>query len=427
MTRAFAYLLAAVAGVAAGATLAFSLAGEPNPAVVTVPAVAQSPLPEPPAATAPTLAATTAVTAAPATPPTTAPPPASTTAPLVATADVLLVWTPGRLPAGLAEAVAGLDGVTAVTVVRGDQLGLIAWSDAAGAVVGTPPAGYEIPVEAGAFDPATYRNFVAPEIAAALGGLGDGDALLGATSARLRGIGAGGSLELADGSRLTVQGVVDDVAIGGVEVALRAGTSPAVTLERYLLASYDGDRAALESAISDLLPAGTAARLRGPGETPVFRHGDAVLPQAMIKERFGEWAYRATSSGFEQDPAWVAEHIVDAEVPILGTVRCHARLVPALRGALAELEQRNLAFLVDPAGFRGCWNPRFIAGRRDPSRHAWGAAVDLNFGTSPTGLESAQDPRLLEVMERWGFTSGHDWLIPDPGHFEYLRPATGGG
>jgi hypothetical protein len=29
------------------------------------------------------------------------------------------------------------------------------------------------------------------------------------------------------------------------------------------------------------------------------------------------------------------------------------------------------------------------------------------------------------VMERWGFVSGGDWLIPDPGHFEYLRPPRG--
>ncbi len=421
MRRGFAYLLAAVAGVAAGAALAFAFTEEPSPAVVTIPAVAGAPLPEvPPAATTATTAPRSpATTSAPATS-------TSTTVPLVASDDVLLVWTPGRLPSGFAATVAELPDVTGVSVVRGDQLGLVAWHDGDGVEVGRAPAGFEIPVEAGAFDPATYRAFVAPEVAAALAGLGDGEALLGATSARLRGIGAGGILELEDGTRLTVRGVVDDVAIGGVEVVLRTGASPPLELERYLLARYDGDRAALEAAITALLPPGTAARLRGPGETPVFRHGDAVLPQAQIKERFGEWSYRQTGSGFEQDPSWVAANIVDAEVPILGTVRCHRLLVPALLGAMAELEQRNLAFLVDPAGFRGCWNARFIAGRRDPSRHAWGAAVDLNFATSSTGLESAQDARLLDVMERWGFTSGHDWLIPDPGHFEYLRPAAGG-
>lgn len=93
---------------------------------------------------------------------------------------------------------------------------------------------------------------------------------------------------------------------------------------------------------------------------------------------------------------------------------------------MAELEERNLASLVDPDGFRGCFNPRYIGGTRGISRHAWGAAVDINLGSNPEGLESVQDPRLIEVMERWGFTSGHEWLIPDPGHFEYVQPPSAG-
>jgi hypothetical protein len=26
------------------------------------------------------------------------------------------------------------------------------------------------------------------------------------------------------------------------------------------------------------------------------------------------------------------------------------------------------------------------------------------------------------VFARWGFTEGSHWLVPDPGHFEYLSP-----
>ncbi len=71
----------------------------------------------------------------------------------------------------------------------------------------------------------------------------------------------------------------------------------------------------------------------------------------------------------------------------------------------------------------GCWNPRLIRADDGISRHAWGAALDLNVNANPTGLASAQDPRLVEVMQRWGFTSGAHWLVPDPSHFEYLQPA----
>ncbi len=420
-------VLAGIAGLATGGGLALTIPDDPEPAVATLPAAAVDAVPAPASASPATAApVTTAATTSTAAPPTTASPTTTTTAPAPPVSDeALLVWTPGRLPAGFADAVAGLAGVEAVTVVRAEQVGLVAWTGADGLEAGAAPAGFEYPVEAGAFDPASYGEFVAPDVAAALAGLGPGEVLLGETAARLRGIGAGGGLELAGGTRLAVRGVVPDVAIGGVEIAVAPGTLAEVDEERYLLASYRGERAELEAAIVELLPAGVAARVRFPGETPVLRHGDAVLPQVAIKEAFGEFAIRPSGGGFEVDPAWVDEHVVAAEVPLLGRVVCHRDLLPALRGAMEEVERRNLAFLVDPEGFRGCFNPRFIAGRRDPSRHAWGVAVDLNFGANPTGRESAQDPRLVAVMERWGFTSGHDWLIPDPGHFEYLRPPAG--
>jgi hypothetical protein len=35
-----------------------------------------------------------------------------------------------------------------------------------------------------------------------------------------------------------------------------------------------------------------------------------------------------------------------------------------------------------------------------------------------------QDPRLLEVFARWGFTDGSGWLVTDAGHFEYVAPPT---
>jgi hypothetical protein len=96
--------------------------------------------------------------------------------------------------------------------------------------------------------------------------------------------------------------------------------------------------------------------------------------------------------------------------------------VTALRGALGELVERNLASLVDPTAFQGCWVPRLIGPGLGVSRHAWGIAFDLNVGANVRGQGSAQDPRLVEVLEHWGFGWGGQWLLPDPPHFEYLRP-----
>jgi hypothetical protein len=159
-------------------------------------------------------------------------------------------------------------------------------------------------------------------------------------------------------------------------------------------------------------------RVRGPGETPFFRAGDAVLPQAMVKERFGEFSWRPGAGGtFVQDQGWAAARLATARVPILGRVRCNRVLLPALAGAMEELRRRNLGRLVDPEAYAGCWNPRLTRSGSGISRHAWGAALDLNVG-SP----SARDLRLVEVMERWGFTWGGRWLVPDPIHFEWLGP-----
>ena len=341
--------------------------------------------------------------------------------------QVLLVWTPGSLPLGFADQVAALPGVTAVTTVRSDLAHLTGTVSAAGDTVDQPPNGFVIPLEVMAFDPTTYPAFLLKQESVAFTKLPPGQIILGKTSAQIRRLGPGGVLMFEDGSRFVVAAVVDDVLIGAAEAALPLGEAAdllAVEAERYLLIRYSGIRKGLESSIRADLPEGVAVRIRAPGETPVLRHGDAVLPQVLIKKQFGEFAYRPGQNlTFAIEPGWVETNLVTSNVPLLGQVTCHRNLLPALAGAMEELEERNLAFLVDPSGFRGCFNPRYIANRRGISRHAWGAAIDINIGSNPEGLESIQDPRLIEIMERWGLTSGHEWLIPDPGHFEYVQPA----
>ena len=404
--------LAVVAGLAAGSVGTIAVQGGPDgetPATVT------------------TMARTTTTTAPPAIATDPSPPPVASTEPGPPADVVLLVWTSGGLPAGFPEAVAALPGVTGTTLVRADVAGLTASYDATGLPVDRVEPGYVIPVEVMAFDPATYPFFLPKEAVALFTSLRPGEALLGETSARLRAIGRGGSLEFADGTVLTVAGIVDDVLIGAAEAAvIQGGESGGGVTDRYLLVRHSGERKQVESLIRGALPAGLEVRIRAPGETPVLRHGDAVLPQVAIKDRFGEFAYRADGDGraFTQDEEWVIAHIVTADLPIVGTVHCHRSVMPFLEGALRELADRSLAFLVDRSGFRGCHSARFIGGGRGISRHAWGVAVDLNFGANPEGTSAAQDPRLIEVMERWGFTSGHDWLVPDPGHFEFVRDPT---
>ena len=76
---------------------------------------------------------------------------------------------------------------------------------------------------------------------------------------------------------------------------------------------------------------------------------------------------------------------------------------------------------IDPDAFFGCWNPRRIANTTRLSRHAFGAAADINFGNSlDGGPGSPVNDELLRRMAMAGITSGHDWSLPDPGHFEWF-------
>ena len=119
-------------------------------------------------------------------------------------------------------------------------------------------------------------------------------------------------------------------------------------------------------------------------------------------------------------PAFRGRRIVTRQVPVLGAVTCHRKMVPALRTAMRELSRRRLARLVDPGDYAGCYAPRRIRPGGALSLHAWGLAVDLNARANPFGGRSRQDRRLVRVMERHGFTWGGGFpTTPDPMHFEF--------
>lgn len=338
-----------------------------------------------------------------------------------AAAQVLLVWTPGRLAPALIDGLGSLSGAETVTVAYTDLAALSETRTGKGTAAVEPGGGMVIPVEITAVD-RSFSELVPAEWQATLEGLEASAALLTETSAGIRGVGVGGTLRI-NGEELRVVGVLPDIVLGGAEVVvnLEAGARLGITTPRYALAGFTGDRAEFEAEVREMVGADTPVRVRAPGETPFLRNGDAVLPQAYIKRAFGEFAIDWDGgSEFQIDPLFVSENIVTSSVPLLGEVTCHAGIVPSLEGAMRELEQANLGFLVKT--FHGCFNPRFIGGTRSLSRHAWGVAVDINYTDNVTGQTTTQDARLVEVMGRFGFTWGGNWLIPDAAHFEWVAP-----
>jgi hypothetical protein len=261
-----------------------------------------------------------------------------------------------------------------------------------------------------------------------------GQALIGSTEADLRRIGVGGILRFGT-HRITVIGVVPDTEIGGHEllVSRSEATSLGAGGERYMLVDpVTGTRwRDVAERVEGLVPVGARIRIRGPGRAGYLRQADAVLPPVMLKAALGEFAADPDllpGGWFRIDPAWQATHIATRRVPILGPVTCNLALFPMLRGALAELVRRGLAALVSRDDFGGCFAPRMIRGTTQSiAAHAWGAAVDLNVSQNPLGSPPDQDPRLVRTFERWGFTWGGRWLIPDGMHFQFecFPPGTG--
>jgi hypothetical protein len=344
------------------------------------------------------------------------------TAPIDAPA-VLLVWTSGGLPPGFADEVRAIDGVKALTLVRGDETRLTASADVDGQPVDRTEPGWHIPLDTLAIDPASFSSFLSGDAAGAVLALQPGQALLTETSARLRRLDDGATIQLAD-AQVTVVGIIDDLSGAGSELIVTADDADrlGVTTDRYLLVAHTGDRESLQRAIADRLH-GRAVRFRSPAETTWLRHGDAVEPAAVLKTAFGEFAIRDRAGrDVEIDPAWVAREIVTESVPILGAVTCNRKIIEPLRAAMTEIEQANLAHLIDAADFAGCFSARRTEGGQPLSHHAWGAALDLNVDGNPRGSFSTQDPRLVEAMTRHGFTWGGTWLVPDPAHYEAPVP-----
>ncbi|MGZ4693967.1 MAG: M15 family metallopeptidase [Acidimicrobiales bacterium] len=357
--------------------------------------------------------------------PTTSDPPLGQVVDGPAAPPELLVWSTNGLSPSLGPALRAMPDVAASTIVRGDDLRLTASWSPNGAVVDQTAPGWYLPLDAFAVDPTSYASVVTGGAAVAAALQAPGSAVLGQTSAGLRHAEVGSVLQIAGRDQLTVTAIVPDADVAAAElvVSYATGTATGVTTERAALVRYTGDRVQLERAVTASIPKGTHTRFRSAGETTYLRHGDAVLPQALVKQRFGEFAvHPADGAALDIDPAWVAANIVVADLPVLGRTLCNRQIVPMVSGALQELADAGLTGLVDPTQFGGCFNPRLIGPGLGLSRHTWGIALDVNVATNPLGGSGRQDPRLVEIMRRWGLAWGGDWLRPDPMHFEYLTP-----
>ena len=340
-----------------------------------------------------------------------------------------LAWMPGGFPQSVRAAVSAVPGLSATVVVAGDTLWMTASRDAAGTDVDRPIPPYRIPIDAFAVDPAAYTTFIpAAYRDVVTRALADGRAVLGTTSAAVRRLGVGGQLRFG-GMGITVGAVVPDAVVGWSEllVSRAEGARLGVVDDRYLLArpATTLSDAAFLGLLQPLLPHGVPVRVAAPGEVRYVRVASGSTPPVVLKQVLGEFAAYPDAADPIQlhiDPAWIDAHLATRIVPVLGRETCNRAFFPALEGAMRQLQREGLAHLVTSNA--GCYNPELLASlpTAPPAFHAYGAAIDINAPENPFGATPTQDPRLVAVMQHWGFNWGGTFLVPDGMHFEYLSP-----
>jgi hypothetical protein len=352
-------------------------------------------------------------------------------------AGTIVMWGRDAVHAATVAEVTALDGVLAATFTRSDTVGLVGVRDADGGAVTALEEGWQIPVEVAAIDPAdhvTTMDGADADGIALIASLEAGQALLSDASAQLRGIGVGGEVDLAGLSGLVVVGVVPDGVVGRAEIVIHRDDADAAGLEPdgSILVRHDRSpgRATddLLAAIDDLFPADARVRVFDADADTEPRRAPLILSLPQVKARFGEFAYLPVGGQREvtPDPAFVDRNIVDADVPVLGTVRCHRLIIDDLRGAMQEIVDSGFADDIDPSAYAGCFYPRRIStDGASLSRHSWGIALDINVDLSLPGLGPPPRIEVIEIFGRHGFRWGGDFLAPDNHHFEWVGDAAG--
>jgi D-alanyl-D-alanine carboxypeptidase len=336
---------------------------------------------------------------------------------------ILLAWAPGGLPAGIERLVEAVPDVKNATLVRAGLDWITRTRAEDGTTIDSPATGMAIPFEVAVVAPREYARFVPPSERAAITGLQKNEVLLGETEAELRRGGTGIRIKLV-GRTARVVGTVSDVATNGYEAIMRPPLPPTwAQADEFLLVRNAGARRErIEEVIRSHLAPGQRLQVRLNDEQPFLRYGDAVHPQMIIKDEFGEFAAAPQPDGhIVIDSKWVKANIRTASVPILGSVTCHRALFPQLRRAMRSVKSEGLAHLIDPNSFGGCFGPRFVSSNPDGrlSHHAWGIAFDINVSQNPFGAEPNMPRRIVEIIEGQGFTWGGRWIIPDGMHFEW--------
>jgi hypothetical protein len=110
-------------------------------------------------------------------------------------------------------------------------------------------------------------------------------------------------------------------------------------------------------------------------------------------------------------------------------IYCNRDLIAPLGAAFQALIQSG--HVAELLTWDGCFNIRNVRGKKSPSLHSWGIAIDMNAANNPLGLTREQivsrglkpfSEGFIDCFRRNGFDCGADWKTrPDFMHFQLAR------
>lgn len=279
--------------------------------------------------------------------------------------------------------------------------------------------------------PAEYLRAVGGDAMVAVAG--PGQILMGETSAQMRGAQVGDTIVLRDlrfrMQTFTIGAIVPNVFVDWGDIFITTEAAQVLgpmSINRVTatnIASFSRIMSQLRSRGIDV---GTTYRLRTSWDR---ENPDETFGMSSLKKQLGEFAFRpAGGSAIQIEDQWKIRNILwrhsFADISIRNN--CHKVVVEAIQGALTEIKARGLQRHVDVANanrYGGCFVSRYnrMAGTFGaPSRHAYGAALDINTTENYQWRVPKMNCDIVRIFRKWGFAWGGNFWPSDGMHFEYV-------
>lgn len=279
--------------------------------------------------------------------------------------------------------------------------------------------------------PAEYLRAVGGDsmVAAA----GPGYVLMGETSAELRGAQVGDSIVLRDirfrMRTFTVGAIVPNAFVDWGDIFMTTESAQVLgpmSISRVAATNITSYSRIISKLKSRGIIIGSTYRMRTSWDS---ENPDGTLGISTLKKKFGEFAFRpAGGSAIQIDAKWKLTNILwrHSFADIRLRNNCHKVAVKAIQGALSEIKARGLQRHVDVANanrYGGCYVGRYnrMAGSFGaPSRHAYGAALDINTTQNYQWSVPKMNCDVVRIFRKWGFAWGGNFWPADGMHFEYV-------